>query len=128
MRALVAAIVVSMAAPAPAQAQSAGITGIAGYLSEWAFSGKLTATGANEFSGVVTWKHIGVCSHDGPQEKLVEITVQIFRAGPVSQVHATLAPDGARCSYDGPLSANGTGHMDCPDAKGVPATLSFNIE
>ncbi len=114
-----------------AHAQSARVAGAAGYLSEWAFSGNLSETGAhggNQFSGSVNWKHVGLCSHNGPEEKSGDFTLQISRSGSAPQIHAVLKVDGAQCEYNGPLSENSTGRMDCSDAKGIPLTLSVDVQ
>jgi len=125
---ILGAIVLSMAA-ASAHAQSTRVTGVAGYLSEWAFSGNLSGSAAaDEFSGSVTWKHVGLCTHNGPEEKSGDMTLQISRAGPVPQIHAMLVLDGARCEFSGPLSDKSTGQMNCPEAKSVPATLDINLD
>jgi hypothetical protein len=128
LKVLPAAIALSMVAAA-AHAQSARVTGSAGYLSEWEFSGKLSASAAtNAFSGSVTWKHVGLCTHDGPETKLAEMSLRISRAGPAPRIHAMLVVDGARCEFSGPLSDNSTGRMDCPEAKGVPVTIKVNLD
>lgn len=127
MRAVALAIVFSVAAGA-AQAQTARVTGTAGYLSEWEFSGDLTQTDANDgrkFSGSVTWKHVGLCSVSGPEEKPGNIEVKLAHSGAMPQILATLWLDGVQCSYSGALAANFSGRMDCSDAKGVPLTLSI---
>jgi hypothetical protein len=118
------AIVLSVAAGV-AQAQSAHVNGTAGYLSEWEFNGDLVPTGASgkAFTGAVTWKHVGLCSVHGLEQKSGAMIVQISDTGPASEVHATLQLDGAQCNYSGPLSESSTGRMDCSDAKGIPLTL-----
>jgi hypothetical protein len=111
------------------QAQSARVAGTAGYLAEWEFSGDLSQTNAafgNEFSGPLTWKHVGLCSPNGPEEKFGDIDLKISRSSPVPQILATLRLDGVQCNYRAALSKNSTGRMDCSDAKGVPLTLSFD--
>jgi hypothetical protein len=42
----------------------------------------------------------------------------------VSEIHATLFINGARCSYNGTLSGGSNGFMDCSDGNGIPLTLS----
>ena len=100
-------------------AQSTRIAGTAGYLSEWKSSGKLKKTGpadGKQFSGALTWKYVGLCSVNGPEEKSGDITLQLSNTGPAAQIHAELWLDGARCSYSGTLS-DGDGRMDCSDAR-----------
>lgn len=129
MRALLVTIVSIMAAGV-SHAQSVRVAGAAGYLSEWAFSGNLPeigTRGGNQFSGAVTWKHVGLCSHNGPEEKSGEMTLQISRSGPVPEIHAVVEVDGARCEYNGPLSDSSTGRMDCPKATGIPLRISVDV-
>ena len=129
LRALLATIFAGIAVTG-AHAQSARVAGVAGYLSEWAFSGTLSATGApggNEFSGSVTWKHVGLCSHNGPQEQSARMSVLILHFGRTSQIRARLALEGAQCDYTG-LSGSSSGGMDCAGAKGVPLTLGVDVQ
>lgn len=109
-----------------AQGQSLRITGTAGYLAEWELDGELTqrASGrSSDFSGQVILKHVGLCSHDGPQERSSEMKVRIFRSGPSSQIQTQLLYEGTWCSYRGELSANSThGFMTCNSA-GIPLTF-----
>jgi len=111
-----------------AQAQSLRITGTAGYLAEWELNGEVTqrASGrSSEFSGPVILKHVGQCSHDGPQERSSEIKVRIFRSGQSSQIQTQLLYEGTWCTYRGELSANSThGFMTCNSA-GVPLTFQM---
>ena len=68
----------------PAQSRSLQITGTAGYLSEFELSGTVaerTSSGSTEFFGPLVWKHIGLCSADGPQEKRGDIRFQVSQAG-----------------------------------------------
>lgn len=128
MRALLLAIIFSMAAGA-AQAQSTRVAGTAGYLSEWQFSGGLKKTAAadrKEFSGSLTWKHVGLCSVNGPEEKFGDMTLQISRLGPAPQIQAVLRLDGVQCTYNGVASESSTGRMNCSNAEGIPLTLSIN--
>ncbi len=111
-----------------AQAQSLRVTGTAGYLAEWELNGELTqrASGSSsEFSGPAILKHVGLCSHDGPQERSSEIKVRIFRSGLSSQIQTQLLYEGTWCTYRGELSASGThGFMTCNSA-GVPLTFQM---
>jgi len=113
---------------APAQSRSLQVLGTAGYLSEWELNGTVmekSPAGSNEFSGALTWKHVGLCSMNGPQEKSGEIRFQISKSGPSSQIHAAISLDGAKCTYNGEFSGSSSGHMDCSDAKGVPLSISI---
>jgi hypothetical protein len=122
-------LVVFISAGGTAQAQSLRITGTAGYLAEWELNGEVTqrASGrSSELSGPAILKHVGLCSHDGPQERSSEIKVRIFRSGSPSQIQTQLLYEGTWCTYSGELLANSTsGFMTCNSA-GVP--LTFQIQ
>jgi hypothetical protein len=126
LRALLFVIALGMAAGS-AQAGSLRIAGTAGYLSEWEMNADVTeavSAGLQEFSGPVTWKHVGLCSPNGPEEKSGKIKFRISGLGSSSQIQATLSLEGAQCTYSGKWSDSSSGLMDCSDAKGVPLTLS----
>ncbi len=111
-----------------AQAQSQQVIGTAGYLSEWEFTGAVTgksSAGRSEFSGPITWKHIGLCSVNGPQEKHGEIRVEIKESGTVSLINATISLDSVQCTFSGRILNDTSGLMECSDAKGVPLSFSF---
>jgi hypothetical protein len=127
LRLLLFAIVLAVAVD-PAQAGSLRVTGTAGYLSEWELDGDVTDEMSGEakaFSGPLIWKHVGLCSVNGPQEKPGKINFQISGSGASSRIDATLWLDGAPCRYSGSLSDRSTGVMDCAHASGVPLTLSL---
>jgi len=120
-------IAVVAAAAGPAQARSLRVAGTAGYLSEWELDAKVTQTASGavkEFSGPLTLKHVGLCSHNGPQEKSGEIKLQISESGRFSRIRATLLYEDARCTYSGQWSESSSGFMQCSNAEGVPVTLS----
>jgi hypothetical protein len=111
-----------------AQARSLQIIGTAGYLSEWELNGSVTEKGppgSNEFSGALVWKHVGLCSANGPEEKSGEIKFQIAKSSSSSRIQAAITLNGAQCTYNGEFSGGSSGHMDCPDAKGVPLSISI---
>jgi hypothetical protein len=115
-------------AVAPAQSRVVHIAGTAGYLSEWEFNGEVTegaSPGGGELSGPLTFKHVGICSVNGPQEKPGEIKFRISRSGTSSKIDATISFDGARCAYSGAFSGNSSGYMDCSDTGGVPLSISI---
>ena len=112
----------------PAQSRSLQIVGVAGYLSEWELKGEVTertsASGV-EFFGPLVWKHIGLCSINGPQEEAGEISIRTARRGLAARIDATILFNGARCVYSGQFSGSSTGFMDCPDASGIPFSISI---
>jgi hypothetical protein len=122
---------------AHAQAQPRQLVGTAGYLSEWEVRGTVTETtspAGSEFSGPVVWKHIGICSANGPEEKRGVIKAKINRTGPIPRIDATVSLEKAQCTFKGDFPGNVPGNssnrtsvvMDCSDAKGVPLTFSFD--
>ncbi len=111
-------------ATASAQPRSLKVEGTAGFLSEWELSGAVSGA-ADDLSGNVTWKHVGLCSVNGPEEKRGDIRVRISGAGRSAKVNATLSFDRARCVYSGPLAESMTGIMTCSDTGAVPISLSI---
>jgi hypothetical protein len=112
----------------PAAARSLRIAGTAGHLSEWRLDGTANekkSAGAAEFSGSLTWTHVGVCSVNGLQEKGGTIDFQLVGAGSLAHIRATLRLEGTECTYDGVFSDSMRGLMDCSNATGVPLTLSI---
>ena len=119
---IVAAVVLATSA----QSRSLHVVGSAGYLSEWELDGTVTekvSAGGSEFFGPLTWRHVGLCSVNGPLEKSGEIT---FRLSGIESSHidAIILLDRSQCVYSGDLSDNSTGHMDCSNAKGIPLSIS----
>ena len=113
---------------APAQPRPLQVEGTAGYLAEWELSGSVTeriSSDGTEFSGRLIWRHVGLCSVSGPQEKPGDIRFRISSAGSSSRIDAKISLDGAECVYSGDVSGSTRGHMDCPDAKGVPISISI---
>jgi hypothetical protein len=108
----------------PAQSRSLHVTGTAGYLSEWELDGQVTdvedSSGSGELVGPLVWKHVGLCSVNGPQERPGDIRIRISAS---SQVDATISFDGDHCAYNGP--ASGGGRMECHNAGGIPLSISI---
>jgi hypothetical protein len=106
LRALLLVIVLSTGA-GPADARSLKVTGTAGLLSEWEFNGDVTETlagGIKQFSGPLNWKHVGLCSPNGPEEKSGQIQFQVSESRASSKIDVTLRLEGAQCTYNGILS------------------------
>jgi hypothetical protein len=83
MRPLLLVIVLGVTAD-HAQSGSLRVAGTAGCLSEWELGGDVAeriSAGIKEFFGPLTWKHVGVCSPNGPEEKYGEIKIQIEIGG-----------------------------------------------
>jgi hypothetical protein len=80
----------------PARSRSLHIAGTAGYLSEWQFDGEVAETATSgELVGPLVWKHIGLCSVNGPQEKPGKIHVRFSGAGSPSMRQFYLTARGA---------------------------------
>ena len=63
----------------PGRTQPLQISAMFGFLNEYELSAIVApdASGAEKGSGPVTIRHVGLCTHDGPNESRSEITVQI---------------------------------------------------
>ena len=123
MRASILPIVIAALAT-PAGAQSLQVFGYAGVLGEWELTATVTekvSGRTKEFAGPLTMKHVGVCTQDGPEEKIGEIRFQ--RSVCSSRLDARLSVAGVECTYSGRLSDSYTGIMTCPDRQPVPLTL-----
>lgn len=108
----------------PAQSRSLHVTGTAGYLSEWELHGDVVDVGGfrgnGELVGPLVWKHVGLCSVNGPQERPGDIRIRLSAS---SNVDATICFNGDHCTYSGP--ASGSGWMECHDAGGIPLSISI---
>jgi hypothetical protein len=76
---------------------------------------------SREFAGPLSMKHVGICTQDGPEEKIGEIWFQISALS--SQLDATLLVEGVRCTYSARSSEPYSGLMACPDREAVPLKL-----
>jgi hypothetical protein len=117
-------------AGATASAQSLSVSGVAGYLSEWQLTAQLSAVSAStEFAGPMSIKHVGLCTHDGPDEVITRLTLRTTETKPWfaksrSEVKATFVMDGAACTLTGSFSGTYRGAMDCASVKGIPVEIS----
>ena len=99
----------------PARSRSLHIAGTAGYLSEWELDGEVAETGTGgELVGPLVWKHIGLCSVNGPQEKPGKISVKLSGIGSTSKIDATIFFDNARCPIAEAFRAARTGAWTVP--------------
>lgn len=109
----------------PASAQSLQVVGYSGFLGEWELTATVTETASGqiikEYSGPLTMKHVGLCTQDGPEEKIGEMRFRISALS--SQLNATFSVAGVECTYSGHLSDSYTGTMNCPDRQAVPLKL-----
>jgi hypothetical protein len=110
---------------APVSAQSVlQLYGKTGYLGEYELSGTVSEQipyGGREFSGPLVIKHVGLCTHTGPQETTSPIKLQI--EGASQRVTATLVFEGAQCTYRGVLTESYHGFMDCGNQTSLPLRL-----
>ena len=109
---------------APAQAQSLQVVGYAGVLGEWELTATVTEKArlwAKEFSGPLSMKHVGICTQDGPEQKIGEIRFQISALS--SQLDAILLVEGIESTYSARSSNPYSGLMTCPDRAAVPLKL-----
>jgi len=113
-----------------ASAQSLSVSGVAGYLSEWQLTAQLSPASASaEFAGPMSLKHVGLCTHDGPDEIIARVTLRTTEAKPwsaksKSEIKATFVMDGAECTLTGSFSGTYRGSMDCAGVKGIPVEIS----
>jgi hypothetical protein len=77
--------------------------------------------GKKEFSGPLTVRHVGLCTHDGPKETVGEIRFELAKSS--SSITATLDFDGSKCAYKGVLSESSQGFMDCGRQGSLPLRL-----
>lgn len=107
------------------EAQSLQIGGAVGYASEWALSGVVRQIGpTKEFSGPLTFTHVGLCTVDGPVAKSGQIKLEVSASK--SKIQAALLFEGAWCAYDGKISGSSShGFMRCSETDQIPITLIF---
>ena len=101
----------------PAFAQSLQLSGKFGYLSEYELSAKVAAHASNrkrEFSGPMIVRHVGVCTHDGPDQ--VDGTISLRFSDAASRVKAVLVFDGHECTFSGKLSETDGDELVCRSA------------
>jgi hypothetical protein len=98
--------------------------GKTGYLGEYELSATVSeqiSNGKTEFSGPLVIKHVGLCTHTGPQQVTSEIKLQF--AGSSQRVTAKLVFEGVDCTYQGVLTESYHGFMDCADHANLPLRL-----
>jgi hypothetical protein len=105
----------------PAAAEPLQVTGTAGFLGEWELNATVDgdATGAiRQYSGPLTMKHVGLCTHDGASEQTGQLQLRLA----ASRVEATFTLAGTACSFRGRLTDAGT--MNCANQEPIPLKLS----
>jgi hypothetical protein len=127
LKRLLVANVLLVAIATSALADDLRVEGAAGFLSEWRLSGKIQQTAVNarrQLSGSLTMEHIGLCTHDGPNEKVASLQIDATGPRPASRIQGALVFDGAECKFSGILTDNYSGFMTCPNAPGIPLSFS----
>ena len=124
MRLLIFVVPLSALAASAAEAESLRIHGVTGYLSEYDLSATVSGEatrGIAELSGELNIKHVGLCTHDGPNEILGYLMLKFVNAS--APVTATLNFDGHECSYRGYLSESYNGVLSCTKGLSLPLRL-----
>jgi hypothetical protein len=102
--------------------------GKTGYLGEYELSATASeqiSNGKAEFSGPLVVKHVGLCTHTGPQEVTSNIKLQF--AGSSQRVTAKLVFEGVDCTYQGVLTESYLGFMDCADHTSLPLSPASEL-
>jgi hypothetical protein len=106
------------------RAEPLEIHGTTGYAGEYELSGSVSerdSNGKKEFSGPLTVKHVGLCTHDGPKETVGEIRFELAKSS--SRIRAILDFEESKCTYEGPFSESYHGFMDCGGGGSLPLRL-----
>ena len=125
MKLLVAAICAGILTAPSARARDLQVRGVAGYLSEYELTADVSGPSADEggweLSGPLTVKHVGICTHTGPNEMLGQLKIRFTRIP--QTVEANLSYDGRECTYIGSLSESVHGFMTCNNNLTLPVRL-----
>jgi hypothetical protein len=84
----------------PVSAEPLLIHGVTGYTGEYELSGSASQqdlNGKKEFSGPLTVKHVGLCTHDGQKETVGEIQFVFDKS--FSRIAATLDFEGSKWDF-----------------------------
>jgi hypothetical protein len=105
-----------------ALARTLQIRGVAGYLGEYELTADVSGAdeGSEELSGLLSVKHVGLCTHAGPDEMLGELKIRFVD---LHKIEARLSYDGRECSYSGLISESATGSMTCNNKLTLPLRL-----
>jgi hypothetical protein len=110
-----------------AGAEPYAASGQVGYLQEWELTASLAKTvsgGRIEYSGLVTLRHVGLCSVNGVEEKSGKLRLTMSRAPGAAE--GTLAMEGDNCRIMANQAPSYSGLLTCRNGQGVP--ISFSIE
>ena|SRR5215475_13281410 len=123
MRPVSVALAMSILAVA-ARAEPLQIHGTTGYVGEYELDASVSEqdlAGKKQYSGPLTVRHVGLCTHDGPKETVGEIRFELAKSS--SRITATLEFDKSKCAYQGVLSESYRGFMDCGREGSLPLRL-----
>jgi hypothetical protein len=124
MRLLIFVASVSALAASAVEARSLQIHGVTGCLSEYDLSASVSGEASNgieKLSGPLNIKHVGLCTHDGPNEILSYLKLEFVNSPAL--VTATLNFDGHECSYRGYLLESYIGVLTCAGGLSLPVRL-----
>jgi len=102
-------------------AQTRTVSGQAGLLAEWDLTATVTEQADGRWSGPLTWRHVGFCSVDGPEEKSGALSLRIASG----TVNATISLDGDTCTFSGSLTDGHDGALHCPNRRDMPMMLTW---
>jgi hypothetical protein len=124
MKLLIFVVSASALGASAVDARSLQIHGVTGYLSEYDLGASVSgeaSKGIEELSGPLNIKHVGLCTHDGPNEMLSYLKLEFVNAS--VPVTATLSFDGHKCNYRGYLSESYIGVLTCTEGLSLPLRL-----
>ena len=123
MKLFVLAVCTGVLIAPSALARTLQIRGVAGYLGEYELTADVSGAdeGSEELSGPLRVKHVGLCTHAGPDEMLGELRIRFV--GVLHKIEASLSYDGDQCNYSGLLSESATGFMTCNNKLTLPLRL-----
>jgi hypothetical protein len=107
-------------------AQPLLINGKFGFLGEYELSATITMVASGRersLMGPMTIRHVGLCSHDGPNESRGEIAIQLIDTK--ERISAAFEFDGLQCTYNGKLSQQNVGELRC-SGRVIPFSIWLN--
>jgi hypothetical protein len=105
--------------------QTIRLEGQVGFVGEWALRATLDRAPASPaddaFSGPLTMRHVGLCSHAGPEEVAGRATAVSLGATRVTGLALTYGAES--CVYSGPLTRGAGAFMRCKNGTEVPIRI-----
>ena len=119
---MIVAVILGLFAVAPgAWAQSYSASGQIGYLHEWEITGNLAKTVTRpgvDYSGMVTLRHVGLCSVNGAEQKQARMQLKLSSG----RLEGTLAMDDDQCHIVA-SGSSGSGLLTCRSGQDIPINL-----